>query len=266
MKTGAPARACKCVTVTLELVSAWLLKEHQSEAEAARLHRKLVHLASMYPLIHLFLCSISRFASSFKSPCSALAVPPSVCSDITWISEMIPLLPSELPLSSPDPLDIGWWGDASTSFGVGVVVGAFWGVWEWNPGFSVGPGKEHDIGWAEAVAIELGLRMALHHNLLSQLPSSTPVLVRSDNAGVVAVVNKGRSRSRTTNDVLKRTYHILALTGRHLAAEHVAGVLNVSGPLSRGDIAGFLQLFPAAQTRTSTPLPEQLSLKLHPFA
>jgi hypothetical protein len=119
----------KKTIVTLQLVSVWLLKERQTKVEAACLHRKLVHLATMYPLIHLFLCLISCFASGFKLLCSALAVPPSVCSDITWILEMIPLLPPKLPLSCPDPLDIGWWGDVSTSFGVGVVVGAFWGGW-----------------------------------------------------------------------------------------------------------------------------------------
>lgn len=37
----------------------------------------------------------------------------------------------------------------------------FWAVWKWAPGFKVGTGREFDIGWAEAVAIELGLRIAI---------------------------------------------------------------------------------------------------------
>ncbi|OSC96257.1 hypothetical protein PYCCODRAFT_1343752, partial [Trametes coccinea BRFM310] len=53
-----------------------------------------------------------------------------------------------------EPADIGWWGDASSSFGIGVVVSQFWGVW-----VSVGPGQRFNIGWAEAVAVELGLLM-----------------------------------------------------------------------------------------------------------
>jgi hypothetical protein len=113
---------------TLELTASWLVGDRKSEADASRLHGKLVHLASMYPLIRPFLRSISRFAAGFKSSRAYLSVPPPVCSDIRWITEMIHLLPPELPLSLPEPVDIGWWGDASTSFGVGVVVATYWGV------------------------------------------------------------------------------------------------------------------------------------------
>ncbi|OSC96152.1 hypothetical protein PYCCODRAFT_1333801, partial [Trametes coccinea BRFM310] len=57
------------------------------------------------------------------------------------------------------PADIGWWGDASSSFGIGVVVSQFWGVWHYAWRVSVGPGQRFNIGWAEAVAVELGLLM-----------------------------------------------------------------------------------------------------------
>jgi hypothetical protein len=263
----------KKLQATLKLAASWLVGDRKSKADAARLHGKLVHLATMYPLIQPFLRSVSQFAAGFKSSHATLTAPTSVCSDIKWITKMVHLLPSVLPLSLPDPVDIGWWGNASTSFRVRVVVGAYWGVWAlgaywgvwaWAPDTLVGPGKTYDIGWAEAVAIEIGLLMALEHNPLPHT-SSNPVLVRSDNAGVVAVINKGRSRSRTTNNVLRRVYHTLASNGRSLVAKHIAGVLNISDPLSQGNIAGFLRLFPAAHTHTSTPLPMQLRPLLHPF-
>ena len=62
--------------------------------------------------------------------------------------------------------DIDWWGDASTSFGIGVVVGEFFAIWKYTPGFQVGPKRAFDIGWAEAVAMELGLRLATQFLLL----------------------------------------------------------------------------------------------------
>jgi hypothetical protein len=219
----------------------------------------------MYLLIQPFLRSVSQFAAGFKSSRATLTAPTSVCLDIKWITKMVHLLPPVLPLSLPDPVNIGWWGKASTSFGVGVVVGAYWGVWVWAPDTLVGPGKTYNIGWAEAVAVEIGLLMALEHNLLPHT-SSNLVLVCSDNAGVVAVINKGHSCSCTTNDVLRRVYHTLASNGRLLVAKHVASVLNILDPLLQGNIAGFLRLFPTAHTRTSTPLPIQLRPLLHPFA
>ncbi|PSR80886.1 hypothetical protein PHLCEN_2v6595 [Hermanssonia centrifuga] len=146
-------------------------------------------------------------------------------------------LTNEMPLSSPEPLDLSWWGDASTSFGIGVVMGSFWGVWRWAPGTMVGPKKEFDIGWAEAVAVELGMHMAIHHSLIASRPlHQNSILVRSDNSGVTTVINKGRSRSRNTNIILKNIYKLCAEHRVHLVAEHVAGKSNISDALSRGDV------------------------------
>ncbi|THG95219.1 hypothetical protein EW026_g6389 [Hermanssonia centrifuga] len=181
------------------LVRKWLTPETRFSArDAARLHGKLVHVSSIFPLIRPFLPTISHFAGHFVSPRAALHVPGAVAADLSWIRFLLSALPNELPLETPDPLDLDWWGDASTSFGVGVTVGSFWAVWKWADSLQIGPHREFDIGWAEAVAVELGLRMAIYHNLLTdRQPSQANILVRSDNAGVVAVVNKGRSRTCT---------------------------------------------------------------------
>lgn len=130
----------------------------------------------------------------------------------------------------------------------------------------MGPNCEFDIGWAEAVAVELGLRLALHMGLLSlDLNQSNRFLVRSDNMGVVHVVNSGRSRSHNTNTVLKEIYALLASQGTLLSALHVPSRENVSDALSRGDVAAFLQGFPTARERVLLPLPSHLNDKLIPL-
>ena len=116
-----------------------------------------------------------------------------------------------MPLPSPLPVDLNWWGDASSSFSIGVMLGTYWAVWKWAPGFLVGPRRVYDIGWAEAVAVELGLRVAINRHFLSSGPvSGQTFLVRSDNAGIVFVTNKGRSRSWETNQILKHMYLLQA--------------------------------------------------------
>ena len=113
-------------------------------------------------------------------------------------------LPNEISLASPDPINLQWWGDASSSFSVGVTIGSHWAVWKWAPGFIVGPRQSYNIGWAEAVAVELGLRLAIDLNLFSATShQGCSFLVRSDNAGIVAVTNKGWSCSCETNKILK---------------------------------------------------------------
>jgi hypothetical protein len=172
-------------------------------------------------------------------------------------------LPNEIPLASPHPIDLQWWGDASTSFGIGITVGRHWAVWKWAPGFRVGPHQDYDIGWAEAVAIELGLRLAISLNFLSS--SSTAghtFLVRSDNARVVFVTNKGRSRSRKTNKILKHIYLLQAQHRIRLKSVHVKSRDNISDALSRGAVKEFLTGFPSVNIQTSIPLPDHLANKL----
>ncbi len=120
-----------------------------------------------------------------------------------------------------------------------------------------------DIGWAEAVAVELGLRVALQHGLLEMRPSNRArILVRSDNSGVVAVVNKGRSRSTQTNAVLQETYLLLAEEGVSLVCEYVSTRDNITDALSQGDITAFLSGFPTACEQTTCMLPPHLEGKL----
>lgn len=242
---------------TVQLAESWLPDNASfTMRQAAQLHGKLVHLSSIYPLIRPFLRHLSRFAGSFHSHRKALRVPKPVRSDIAWLLSLIRILPNELPITSPQPYDIGWWGDASTSFGIGVVVGKFWGVWAWAPGVSIGPGKQFDIGWAEAVAVELGLRMVINHELLRDCAEPvSKLLVRSDNMGVVAVVNKGRSRNANTNNTLREIFSILASHRLSLYTEYVSSSANIADALSRGDVAGFLENFPRASVRTDCSLP-----------
>ncbi|KAG1764995.1 hypothetical protein EDD22DRAFT_775474, partial [Suillus occidentalis] len=82
-----------------------------------------------------------------------------------WVTEILSVSPCEKPLHTQHPVNLQWWGDASTSFGIGIVIGQHWAAWKWKEGFQVGPGCKHNIGWAKATAVELGLRLALHLGL-----------------------------------------------------------------------------------------------------
>lgn len=234
--------------------------------EAESLHGKLVHVSCILPLIRPFLRSVSVFAGSFETARAKRPLPPSMIADLSWVAFLLVSLPNVLPLMSPDIIDIQWWGDASSSFGIGIAISHFWAVWKWAPDFKVGPGRDFDIGWAEAIAIELGLRIAIVTGLLrSPDRARSCFLVRSDNSGVVAVMNKGRSRSRATNRVLKQVYLLQAQHGIRLHTEYVSTRVNIADALSRGDVAGFLAGFPSVTMQTSTILPEHLVGKLIPW-
>jgi hypothetical protein len=123
------------------LLSIWLSSRATFLAhDAVSTHGKLVHISCIFKLIHPFLHSISKFAQNFKSARAKLNPPPAVTADFSWISYIISISPNEIQLADPEPLDINWWGDASSSFGIGKVLGNRWAVWSWAPGVMVGPG------------------------------------------------------------------------------------------------------------------------------
>lgn len=246
------------------LVSSWLVKGSKfTEHDAASLHGKLVHSSCVFPLLKPFIRSAALFASDFHSSRASLNPPSSLQADLSWVLFLLQNLLNSRPLRSPHPVDLQWWGNASTSFGIGIAIGRFWAVWRWAPGFEVGPKRTFDIGWAEAVAIELGLRLALNLGLIvSARDRGKSFLVRSDNSGVVYVTNSGRSHSRKTNKILKHVYLLQAKNTIRLSTTYVSTRVNISDALSRGDVAAFLRGFPSVDTEASTPLPVHLSDKL----
>ena len=82
-----------------------------------------------FPLNPTLLERDRAFALRFRHPRATLQVPPSLQADLSWIQFIIKSLLNEMPLASQQPVDLQWWGDASTSFGIGIVVGHYWAVW-----------------------------------------------------------------------------------------------------------------------------------------
>lgn len=248
------------ISALISVIDHWLKRTSKvSMKEAASLHGKLVHASSIVRIIRPFMRSISRFAASFRSPRACLHPPVGVRADLRWIHQAFTLIPSERKLHQTEPEDIGWWGDASTSFGIGILVGSQWAVWKWSDSVQIGPRKRFDIGWAEAVAVELGFRMALRiHGTHWQNVQVGRVLVRSDNAGVVAVVNKGRSRSANTNQILQQIFDLQLSSGVEIRAAYVPSAENLADCLSRGDLGGLHKQMRIAQKPLFIPLPHHL--------
>ena len=234
--------------------------------EAESLHGKLVHMSSLFRLIRPFLPTITSFIRNIPNLHARHHPPSALVKDLHWTSSLLNDLPNSAPLSYMEPEDLGWWGDASTSFGIGIVVGKFWAAWRWAPSFQPGPGSEFNIGWAEAVAIELGLLLVVRlGDQINRHPHHNHILVYSDNAGVVDILKKGRSKSTQTNTVLKRIHLLLASSGLVLLGRHVTSRENVTDALSRGDITAFLSGYPAATTKVSFNPPPSLGEKLLPL-
>lgn len=132
---------------SLSLLEAWLAPSGTlSVWDATSLHRKLVHISCIFPLIRHFLHGIACFVHIFKSPLTKIPIFPPLQANLSWMNFIIRSVSNKIPLASPEPIGLQWWGDASMSFGIGVIIGSHWAVWKWAPGFIVGLYQSYDIG------------------------------------------------------------------------------------------------------------------------
>jgi hypothetical protein len=130
-------------------------------------------------------------------------------------------------LSKPPPTSIiEFWVDASTSWGIGIVLDNEWDAWKLSPGWNT---DGRNIGWAEIIAIELGLLFAIHRGY-----SDLHFLIKSDNQGVIHAIQGGKSRSPSQNLVLQRITYLLSHHKLWISSLYVPSVDNLADLPSRG--------------------------------
>jgi hypothetical protein len=101
----------------------------------------------------------------------------------------------------PEPLDCKVFVDASTGWGIGLIINDRWLAWQLKDG-SMSEGR--DIGWAEMVAVELAVRTFICGKF-----TNCHIIVRSDNKGVVGALGAGKSRGTHQNMILREIVKLI---------------------------------------------------------
>jgi hypothetical protein len=208
----------------------WQKGQKFSRKEVDSLLGTLVHCSLAVPDGRSRLPSISRFAASFNffsSPFVRRTPNPSVLTDVNWWRAQLASDFCGSSLSRPPPTSpIEFWVDASSSWGIGVVFDGIWDHWVFSPGWNR---DGRNIGWAEIVAIELGLLLAIHRG-----HSDTHFLVKSDNQGVIHAIQGGKSRSPNQNSVLQNITLLLTQYKLWISSCYVPSLDNLADRPSRG--------------------------------
>ena len=217
--------------------SRYLLKLH-SWTEGQKFSRKdaesilgtLVHCSLAIPDGRSRLPALYRFVSSFNnsaSPFIRRSPNPSVLSDIDWWRHTLSVNFCGSFLAKPPlPSPIQFWVDASSSWGIGIIFEHEWDAWMLHPGWDKG---SRDIGWAEIVAIELGLLFAVHRGF-----SDIHFIINSDNQGVIHAIEGGKSRNSEQNLVLQRITALMACQSLWISSRYVPSADSLADLPSRG--------------------------------
>jgi hypothetical protein len=228
----------------------WTPDQKFSRKDAESVLGTLVHCSLALPDRRSRLPSISRFTSSFNHLTSPLArrfPNASVLSDLDWWRTQLSAVFCGSVLSRPPPASpIEFWVDASSSWGIGIVFGNMWDFWKLSTNWQ---GGGRNIGWAEMVAIELGLLFAVHRGF-----SDVHFIIKSDNQGVIYAIQGGKSRSPEQNVVLQRITTLLLRYKIWISSSYVPSLQNLADPPSRG-----LPLLTHSRAVDTFDLPDTLS-------
>lgn len=126
----------------------------------------------------------------------------------------------------PPPLNTSVFVDASTTWGIGLVLDGKWLAWQLKEGWR---SEDREIGWAEMVAVELATRA-----LVTGKYSQCHIIVRSDNQGVVGALKAGKSRGIQQNLILREIVKLLQAHELWISTIWVPSLENPADGPSRG--------------------------------
>jgi hypothetical protein len=191
--------------------------------------------------------SLSNFIASFMGNEFTRRYPSrSMLTDLRWWLRALDTSAFYHRLATRGPCqDMGLFVDASTSWGIGIIVAGRWTAFRLHEDWKI---EGRDICWLETVAVEI-----LIYILEAMGVTNTTVLIHSDNQGTIGSLDKGRSRNFHINLSIRRAYAVLASQFITPELAYIASENNPADPISRGELGSFQN-----RITTSFSLPDEL--------
>lgn len=195
---------------------------------------RLTHVSCLLPQLRCYLNSLYRWAHSWVHVFAKQRLPVDVREDLMFWQETLKTFKKTRLIAMATPKEIGWVGDASTSFGIAVLVGRRWSQFELREGWESQGRSKRGIAWLETVAIRVGLMMLQALNI----KPGQNLVVWTDNTTCENALNKRKSRDQSVNDEWKLIQQLLIATRLDITAQRVTSEDNVADALSRGILTG----------------------------
>lgn len=191
---------------------------------------RLTHVSYLLPQLRCYLCGLYRMKKEWQQKRATRVITSDVREDLEfWHSTLMSFKHLRL-IALPQPIDIGWVGDASTSYGIGVLVGDAWIQFQLSEqSRKAEPDRQH-INYLETVAIRLGLLMVLG----LQRKRGRNLVVWTDNTTTQAAITNRKSKNRAVNEEWKIIQALLIENQTDLVAQRVTSKDNRADELSRG--------------------------------
>ncbi|KNF02314.1 hypothetical protein PSTG_04519 [Puccinia striiformis f. sp. tritici PST-78] len=213
---------------------------------------RLNHVSYLLPQLRCYLCGLYGWLQSWHNRKASRMVTNTVKEDLDyWLTTLCTFKETRL-ISNPEPTNIGWVGDALTSFGIGVLIGRHWTQFQLANGWEGKTKPFRNIAWVETVAIRVGIAMV---QKLGVRPGKN-LIVFTDNTTTEGVIRNRQSNEFHLNEQWKKIQALLVELQVNLTPMRVSSEENKADGLSRGDKTGVKPEF---------ILPVLLPLDLDPF-
>lgn len=243
----------------LELLAETMTQPTISLEALRTLTGKLSHCALIIPLgrsqLRPFWSLLRTMEEKAYTSKTAWTLSPSHRASLEWWSSMLaqPRVGMQLCTQAVPDDSFGLYCDASSSFGIGVVIKGQFDLFQLSPDWRTSGDSPRDIGWAEFAAVEIIVSFLLQtYNLFN-----THVLVHTDNKGVLGAWNKRSSRNVAQNEVLSHVLSSLLDRKCFLSLMYVPSASNPADFPSRGVPA------PGCSRRSFKGFPSSLAGLMH---
>lgn len=208
---------------------------------------RLNHVSYLLPQLRCYLCGLYRMKKSWHNKLARRRIDQDVREDLEFWQSTLGSFKHLRLITSPEPLEIGWVGDASTSYGIGILLGKKWAQVMMTEQWKDAEEDLKHINFLETVAIRLGLLMVL---AVDNTPGRN-LVVWTDNTTAQAAITNRRSKNRAVNNEWKVIQSILISAQLDIAARRVTSEDNTADKLSRGLIGDCL---PENRLRIDIPI------------
>lgn len=211
-------------------IATWTSGSHHTVKETEQIIGTLNHISLVIPEGRSHLVSLYKFRGGFKTHHTYKTkhkLPVGASLDMDWWKQR---LEDEFVgmkiIRPPDPRDTALFVDASTGWGIGLVLDGRWLAWKFKDGWKT---DNREIGWAEMVAVELAVR-----TLISGKFSNCHIIIRSDNKGVVGALGAGKSRGTQQNLILREIVKLIQNNNLWISTTWISTLDNPADAPSRG--------------------------------
>lgn len=211
---------------------------------------RLTHVSYILPQLRCYLNSMHRWKAAWRKRFARQTLPVDFREDLEYWTKTLDSFTNFRLIPATEPKEIGWVGDASTSFGVAVIIGKKWCQYRLKEGWQDRASVKRGIAWLETVAIRLGILMILELNW----QKGQRFNVWTNNTTCEEALRKRKSRDKSVNEEWKAIQQLLITSDFDINPLRVISKDNKADALSRGETTDHTE-----SDRLIFPLPVDLS-------